>query len=134
MELKWQKLLKLLLSNLTNGGLNMTKELVPFTDRQKSLIVNNIVKACYNIEKLTNTGYKYLYLANGFIAHYNLGGFKDYYTRKDLIVDILDHEEDNTWRNFSPDCLNYAYYKSKREIYKEICSKLRNKTLNLYNT
>jgi hypothetical protein len=106
----------------------------PLTDRQKTLIVNNIVKACYDINALNKTGYKYLYLANGFIAHYDLGGFRDYYSRKDLMTDVLDHEEDNTWRNFSPDCLNYDYYKSKREVYKAICSKIKNKTLNTWNT
>ena len=106
----------------------------PLTDRQKSLIVNNVVKACYDINALNSTGYKYLYLANGFIAHYNLGGFRDYYSHRDLMADILDHAEDNTWRNFSPDCHNYEYYKSKREVYKAICSKLRNKTLNTWNT
>ena len=108
--------------------------IAPLTDRQKSLIVNNVVKACSDIKSLNRTGYKYLYLANGFIAHYNLGGFIDYYARKDLMADILDHEEDNTWRNFSPSDNNYSYYMSKKEVYKTICSKLRNKTLNLYNS
>ena len=109
-------------------------DIKPLTDRQKSLIVNNVVKACSDINALNRTGYKYLYLANGFIAHYNLGGFRDHYARNDLMVAILDHEEDNTWRNFSPDCHNYEYYMSKKEVYKTICSKLRNKTLNLYNS
>jgi hypothetical protein len=104
------------------------------TLKQQSLIVKNVIRACEDIDKLNGTGYKYLYLANGFIAHYNLGGFKDYYSSRDLTADILDHQEDNTWRNFSPDCANYAYYKSKREVYKRICEALRNKSLNLYNS
>lgn len=104
------------------------------TLKQQELIVKNIVRACADIGKLNGTGYKYLYLANGFIAHYNIRGFKYYYSSRDLTEDILDREEDNTWRNFSPDCSNYAYYKSKREIYKKVCDTLRNKTLNLYNT
>ena len=104
------------------------------TLKQQSLIVKNVIRACEDIDKLNGTGYKYLYLANGFIAHYSLGGFKDYYSSRDLTADILDHQEDNTWRNFSPDCVNYAYYKSKREVYKRICEALRNKSLNLYNS
>lgn len=109
-------------------------ELKPLTDKQKSLIVNNIVKACHDINALNRTGYKYLYLANGFIAHYDLGGFKDYYARRDLLADILDHEEANTWRNFTPECVNYDYYMSKKDVYKRICSTLRNKTLNTWNS
>jgi hypothetical protein len=108
--------------------------IAPLTERQKSLIVNNVVKACSNINALNSTGYKYLYLANGFIAHYNIGGFRDYYTRKDLVTDILDYEEQNTWRNFMPGQDNYEYYMSKKDVYKRICSTLRNKALNLMNT
>lgn len=106
------------------------------TDKQKSLIVNNVVKACSDINALNNTGYKFLYLANGFIAHYNLGGFRDYYSRnsRDLIADILDHAEDNTWRNFSPADSNYEYYMSKKDVYQRIVSKLKNQYLNLMNT
>jgi len=108
--------------------------IAPLTERQKSLIVNNVVKACSNINALNSTGYKYLYLANGFIAHYNIDGFRDYYTRKDLLADILEYEEQNTWRNFMPGQDNYEYYMSKKDVYKRICSKLRNKALNLMNT
>ena len=108
--------------------------LIPYTEKQKSLIVNNIVKACNDIKTLNRTGYKYIYLANGFIAHYDLNGFICHYTRHDLLADILDHEDQNTWRNFSPDHADYLYYQSKKDIYKRICSKLRNKVLNLYNT
>ena len=104
------------------------------TEKQKSLIVNNIVKACDDIEKLNGTGYKYIYLASGFIAHYNLNGFKGYYTGSSLSRDILDHENSNRWNNFREGDQNYHYYKSKADIYSRICSKLRNKALNLYNT
>lgn len=108
--------------------------LTPYTEKQKSLIVNNLVKACSDIRKLNRTGYKFIYLANGFIAHYDLNGFICHYSRHDLMTDILDHEDQNRWQNFSPDCLDYAYYQSKKDIYQRICSKLRNKTLNLYNS
>jgi hypothetical protein len=104
------------------------------TEKQKTLIVNNIVKACDDIEKLNGTGYKYIYLASGFIAHYNLNGFKGYYTGSSLADNILANENSNRWNNFREGDQNYHYYKSKADVYQRICSKLRNKALNLYNT
>jgi hypothetical protein len=104
------------------------------TEKQKSLIVNNIVKACDDIEKLNGTGYKFIYLANGFIAHYNLGGFKDYYSRNDLARDILSNADSNRGNNFREGDQNYHYYKSKADIYTRIVAKLSNKTLNLWNS
>lgn len=104
------------------------------TEKQKSLIVNNIVKACDDISKLNGTGYKYIYLANGFIAHYDINGFKGYYSNSDLTRAILNNENSNRWNNFNPGDRDYAYYKSKADIYSRIVSKLKNKQLNLYNT
>jgi hypothetical protein len=105
-----------------------------YTEKQKSLIVNNIVKACDDIEKLNGTGYKYIYLASGFIAHYNLNGFKCHYSGSSLADAILNNENSNKWNNFREGDQNYQYYKSKADVYQRICSKLRNKALNLYNT
>ena len=105
-----------------------------YTEKQKSLIVNNIVKACDDIEKLNGTGYKYIYLASGFIAHYNLQGFKSHYSGYDLTRDILNNADSNRWNNFREGDQNYHYYKSKADIYKIIVDKLYNKTLNLYNS
>lgn len=108
------------------------------TEKQKRLIVNNIVKACDDINKLNGTGYKYLYLCSGFIAHYNLQGFKANYDIVDcgysLTHDILAHENSNKWLNFREGDRDYLYYKSKADIYSRIVTKLRNKALNLYNT
>ena len=104
------------------------------TEKQKSLIVNNILKACDDIEKLNGTGYKYLYLASGFIAHYNLNGFKGYYTGSSLSRDILVNEHSNKWNNFREGDKDYLYYKSKADVYSRICNKLRIDYLNLYNT
>ena len=53
--------------------------LAPLTERQKVLIVSNVVKACKDITLLNKTGYNFLYLASGFIAHYNLHGFIDFW-------------------------------------------------------
>ena len=119
-----------MISGLTHKGQKMD----PITEKQKSLIVNNIVKACDDIEKLNGTGYKYLYLAQGFIAHYNLQGFKGYYTGASLADDILSNESANKWLNFREGDRDYLYYKSKADIYSRIVAKLHNKALNLYNT
>jgi hypothetical protein len=108
------------------------------TEKQKTLIVNNIVRACDDIEKLNGTGYKYLYLCSGFIAHYNLQGFKSNYDIVDcgysLAHDILAHENSNKWINFREGDRDYLYYKSKADIYQRICNKLKMDYLNLYNT
>lgn len=96
----------------------------PLTERQKSLIVNNVVKACDNINALNKTGYGFIYLASGFIAHYNLGGFCQYYENHDLKSDILVNARQNQWNNFSPSDQNYDYYMSKKDVYNRIISKL----------
>jgi hypothetical protein len=112
--------------------------LIPYSEKQKTLIVNNIVRACDDIEKLNGTGYKYIYLASGFIAHYDINGFKSNYSLVDcgysLADAILAHESSNKWLNFREGDRDYLYYKSKADVYQRICSKLRNKALNLYNT
>jgi hypothetical protein len=104
------------------------------TEKQKRLIVNNIVKACDDINKLNGTGYKFIYLASGFIAHYDINGFKGHYSTYDLTRDILSNENSNKWNNFREGDKHYHYYKSKADIYSRIVAKLRNKQLNLYNT
>jgi len=112
--------------------------LTPYTEKQKSLIVTNIVKACDDIHKLNGTGYKFIYLASGFIAHYNIEGFKCNYDIVDcgysLGDAILANESANRWDNFNERDKDYTYMMSKKDIYKRICDKLRNKSLNLYNT
>ena len=100
------------------------KMLKPFTERQQSLIVNNVVNACKNIENLNKTGYGFINLANGFIAHYNLHGFIDYYSDNDLKSDILNNQSKNMWNNFRQGEQNYDYYMSKKEIYLRIVERL----------
>jgi hypothetical protein len=104
------------------------------TEKQKSLIVNNIVKACDDITKLNGTGYKFIHLANGFIAHYNIDGFKQYYSTYDLMTHIIGNAPSNEWNNFREGDQNYHYYKSRKDVYSRIVAKLRNKTVNLWNT
>jgi hypothetical protein len=100
--------------------------LIPLTNRQQKLIVNNVLRACQDITKLNSTGYNYLYLASGFIAHYNLQGFIDYYSSVDLKEDILKFESWNMWTNFHPGQENYEYYMSEKAVYQAILEGLKN--------
>ena len=95
------------------------------TERQSTLIVSNVLRACSNIEKLNGTGYKFINLASGFIAHYNLNGFIDYYTHNSLKADILANARMNQWNNFRPGDQNYDYYMSKARIYARIVEGLQ---------
>lgn len=91
-----------------------------FTPKQQKIIVSNVIQACGDIEKLNFIGYKFLYLANGFIAHYDLQGFKAYYSENSLIDDIEKNASSNQWKNFSPKDTHYEYYMSKKAIYNAI--------------
>lgn len=92
--------------------------------KDQQLIIKNILQACKNINKLNKRGYNFLYLASGFIAHYNLEGFKDYYTDNDLKTDILMNKCFNQWNNFNPSDKDYNYYMDKKAIYNAICNSL----------
>ena len=98
--------------------------LVALTERQKTLIVNNVVKAVKNIDNLNKTGYNFLYLASGFIAHYDLYGFIASYTGKSLKQDIISYAGQNQWKNFRPGESNYDYYMSKADVYNRILAEI----------
>jgi hypothetical protein len=98
--------------------------LTPLTERQKALIVSNVVKACKNIDNLNKTGYKYLYLCSGFIAHYDLYGFIASYTGETLKRDILSYAGQNQWKNFRPGESDYDYYMSKADVYNRILAQI----------
>jgi hypothetical protein len=98
--------------------------LAPLTERQKTLIVNNVVAAVDNIDSLNKTGYKYLYLCSGFIAHYDLYGFIAHYSDYNLKQDILSYAGANQWRNFRPGDTDYEYYMSKADVYARIVEKI----------
>ena len=98
--------------------------LAPLPERQKALIVSNVVKACKNIDNLNKTGYKYLYLCSGFIAHYDLYGFIASYTGESLKRDILSYAGQNQWRNFRPGERDYDYYMSKADVYNRIVAQI----------
>jgi hypothetical protein len=99
--------------------------LKPLTDRQKTLIVNNVVSACKDINKLNKTGYNFLYLASGFIAHYNLHGFKAFYSDNTLRQEILLNLKQNMWTNFTPRDRDFDYYMSKADVYRRIVEQIQ---------
>ena len=99
--------------------------LTPLTERQKTLIVNNVVAACKDINKLNQTGYKFISLASGFIAHYDLYGFIDFYSHcVSLRNDIIGFANSNQWKNFRPGERDYDYYMSKADVYNRILAEI----------
>jgi hypothetical protein len=92
--------------------------------KTQALIIKNVLAACGNIEKLNKRGYDFLYLCSGFIAHYNLEGFKDYYRDHSLVADIERFYAQNQWRNYREGERFAAYYHSKRDIYNAILGNL----------
>ena len=98
----------------------MYKPLTPLTERQKTLIVNNVLRACTDITKLNGTGYNYLYLCSGFIAHYSKFGFIDYYEDHSLANDLIENARNNQWLNFHMGEKNYEYMMAKKNVYNRI--------------
>ena len=98
--------------------------LTPLTERQKALIVSNVVKACRNIYALNKTGYKYINLCSGFIAHYDLYGFQNHYSDNSLKQDIVSYAGQNQWKNFRPGERDYDYYMSKADVYNRILAQI----------
>ena len=86
------------------------------TLKQQQLIAKNVLAACKDIRKLNGTGYRFICQAWGFIANYNLDGFKDEYSDGSLPGFIKQCAHMNQYENFrlSPDA---AYYHSKRDTY-----------------
>lgn len=98
--------------------------LKPYTERQKIIIINNVVKAVHDINQLNKAGYDFLCLASGFIAYYNLYGFIEHFKEYDLKQDLIHNKRQNQWSNFKPSDENYDYYMSKADIYNKILSKI----------
>jgi hypothetical protein len=94
--------------------------IAPLTQRQQDLIVSNVLKAVEDIEQLNKTGYNFLYLCSGFIAHYSINGFKGHYSSYSLEEDILANARANMWYNFKPGDNDYEYYMTKRAVYQRI--------------
>ena len=103
------------------------KHIEPLTSRQIAMIVGNIRKVVTtgNSLNLTKQAYNFLYLASGFIAHYNLYGFQvEYAETTKLAADILNNKASNQWSNFRPGERDYEYNMAKKNCYNAICDML----------
>lgn len=96
----------------------------PIDTKTQALIIKNVLAACGNIDKLNKRGYDFLYQCSGFIAHYDIHGFKEYYRDHSLVADIEANYSQNQWRNYKPGERFADYYHSKRDIYNAILGNL----------
>jgi hypothetical protein len=98
--------------------------MTPLTERQKTLIVSNIVKAVKNIDNLNKTGYNFVYQCSGFIAHYDLYGFIASYTGESLKRDLISYAGQNQWNNFRQGERDYDYMMAKKDVYNRIIAQI----------
>lgn len=99
----------------------------PMTEAEQTLTIKNVISACRDIRKLNKRGYNFLYLASGFIAHYDIHGFMFYYGEPGkLRLDILRYQSANTWSNFIPGQEHYEYYMAKAKVYSAIVDAIKN--------
>jgi hypothetical protein len=100
--------------------------LQPKTERQERAIIKNVLSACRDIRTLSKAGYGYLYLASGFIAHYNIHGFIAHYdTPGSLRADILRYADMAGYGERAITDPDHAYYNQKTRIYRALVSELR---------
>ena len=92
----------------------------PYTKQQQTRIINNIVAACRDISKLNGPAYRFISGCPGFIAHYNIDGFKAHYCDNNLGADIVLCQRINQWANFRPGERDYDYNMSRKAIYNAI--------------
>lgn len=98
--------------------------MTPLTERQKALIVSNVVKAVKNIDNLNKTGYNFVYQCSGFIAHYDLYGFIASYTGESLKRDLISYAGQNQWKNFRQGERDYDYMMAKKDVYNRIIAQI----------
>lgn len=97
----------------------------PISEKEAKSITNSFQKVFQtgDISKLTRKAYNFIMLSVGFIAHYNLEGFRGYYSDVEhLKRDILKYQNLNQRENFRGCDSNYEYYSQKAKIYKMICN------------
>lgn len=110
--------------------------MIPMNISQEKLICNNVVKTVLtkDITCLTKQAYNFLYLCNGFIAHYDLHGFICYYRERSLKEDLFKNLLSNQWANFREGESEYEYYMQKKRMYNSICKRIDgNKTERILN-
>jgi hypothetical protein len=97
-------------------------------------IVKNVkeVLTSGDINKLRRSTYDFLYLMSGFIAHYNHGGFMDYYNdTRDLLRDLKassDLARPDYWLEdfFTSRPEQRAYYESKAKTCRLLADLINN--------
>ena len=98
----------------------------PYTKQQQTRIVNNIMSAiAMDISKLNGPAYRFISGCPGFIAHYDINGFKATYSGSSLARDILANQRINQWANFRPGDDWFEYNMARKAIYNQICNNLR---------
>ena len=111
--------------------------LTPLTEKEIKAIaadVNKVLKTG-NIDELSKRAYNFLYLCSGFIAHYDINGFKAHYEDvNDLKRNLEANYRANMFTNFREGEENAAYYHSKAEVYKRfnIVSQSRANTMSFF--
>lgn len=94
-------------------------------ENKRNSIVNNIVMACKNINKLSLVGYHWVNLCPNFIAHYDRRGFICVYSEeRSLKNDLLEWQSSAQYKNFKPGNRDYDYMMQKRDMYNEICRRI----------
>ena len=99
-------------------------KLQPLSSEKTNRIVKNVVRACEDITKLAETSYKWLHICSGFIAHFNLDGFKwEYRAPGSLRLAVLRWKNHNQWEHLIGG-EDSKYYEQKRDMYNRICKAL----------
>lgn len=103
--------MKLLTQSQVNGILQSVKRVFAHDD----------------IDKLTKPAYNFIMLSSGFIAHYNLSGFRwEYRHVPTLACDLCRNKQNNQWNNFRQGERDYEYMMQKKEIYNQLCEMANN--------
>jgi hypothetical protein len=93
------------------------------TIRQVDLIVNNFRKVLTtgNIQFLSKQTYEFIMNSSGFIAHYDLFGFRaEYEHTPQLAREIMQNRNNNLYLNFRPGDNYYDYMTQKALIYAKL--------------
>jgi hypothetical protein len=100
--------------------------LQPMSEKEKELTIKACVNACKNINTLNKRSYQFIMLSSGFIAHYNINGFKAVFNAPEELKNaVIRYAPQNTWTNFRLGEQDYEYYHQKGEIYQEIVKRLK---------